>query len=133
MATKKAKDKAIKHQVDPVRTVVEDVEVFVGGSHEYKYVREKEDPSGIEIHSLFYSHNTEWSDHVRGSLALRIMDDGWGYKIEGETRHMDYSEAYEMHILLDLIQETPKYEIYKKIDGPNGKNKRDYQAMKIMS
>ena len=111
--------------------MVEDVEVFVEGKHEYTYVQEVEEETRNYIHTLRYSNSAEWSEEIRGSIALRIRDTGWGYNIEMESNGlMDYSDSYQLQLLLSLITPLRPYSLYKKVLAYNPE---DYHTLKIKS
>ena len=116
MATKKSTSKKSSPQVSPVRSVAEDVEVFVGGSHEYTYVHEVEQPGDIEFHTLYYAKSSAWDENIQGREAMSIIDDGWKYTIGIESGVIDYSDAEALKILLNIVQKEPPVEFYRKVD-----------------
>lgn len=85
--------------------------IFVDGRYDHDFVSD-----GV-THTLLYSESEYWSAHVRGTVALELVDDGNGYKVNGidERRRLDYSEVVYLNILLQLIQDY-KLEIAEKKD-----------------
>jgi len=71
--------------------------IFLDGQHEYNL------ESKGNTHTLYFSHSEAWCIDIRGTVALRIKDDGNGFKISKKFKRMDYSNAFELHILLKHI------------------------------
>jgi hypothetical protein len=84
-------------------------QIFVDGENIYDY----EIIDGNK-HTLYYSNNEFWSDHVRGQEAMQIIDDGDGLILPVKLKTLDYSKAEQMFILLKLINQPIVYEIGTK-------------------
>ena len=103
-------------------TVDEPVNIFINDRHEYDYF--KVTLGGETKHELAYSEGTMWTDHIRGSSAAAIVDNGDGYEILGNAKPsnkgiIDYHYAQQLEILLRLadLDQTNKFEMveYKRI------------------
>ena len=84
-------------------------QIFVDDEYMYDY--------GIindNVHTLYYSNNEFWSDHVREQEAMQIIDDGDGLILPAKLKTLDYSQAEQMFILLKLINQPAVYEIASK-------------------
>jgi hypothetical protein len=92
-----------------------EVAILSEGAHEYTYRREEE--GDIIQHSLFYSKSQEWSEHIKGELVLRIIDDGHGYKINKEIGNsLEYDTLYELGVLLRIISGQKDLEFYQRVE-----------------
>ena len=73
------------------------------------------------VTELKYSMSESWGDHVRGTTAVKVRDDGNGVKILGESlRNIQYDKALQLSIVLNkTVSETLNVEIvkYKGHDG----------------
>lgn len=73
------------------------------------------------VTELKYSMSESWSDHVKGTTAVKVRDDGNGIKILGESlRNIQYDKALQLSIVLSkTVSETLNVEIvkYKGHDG----------------
>jgi hypothetical protein len=86
-------------------------QIFIDDVHEYDY--EFLQTGNGKLHNLYYSNGGEWTDHIKGKIAMVIKDDGNG--LEGdESGRIDYHEAEQLFILLKLINPVQKYEIGTK-------------------
>ena len=86
-------------------------QIFIDDIHEYDY--EFLQTGNGKLHNLYYSNGGEWTEHVRGMVAMSIKDTGNG--LEGdESGKIDYHEAEQLFILLKLINSPSKYEIAEK-------------------
>ena len=86
-------------------------QIFVDDIHEYDY-----ELIDDNRHTLYYSNEEQWNDHIKGYVALQIVDDGNGLIIKfNEKNRIDYSEAEQLYILLKLINQPAKYEISTKV------------------
>jgi len=84
-------------------------QIFVDDEYMYDY-----DIINDNVHTLYYSNNEFWSDHVRGQEAMQIIDDGDGLILPAKLKTLDYSQAEQMFILLKLINQPAVYEIASK-------------------
>jgi len=97
-------------------TVDEPVNIFINDRHEYNYF--KVTLGGETKHELAYSEENMWTDHIRGSSAAAIVDNGDGYEILGNAKPnnkgiIDYHYAQQLEILLRLadLDQTNKFEM----------------------
>ena len=89
-------------------------QIFIDDIHEYDY--EYAIKGNIKFHTLYYSNGSEWTEHVKGMIAMSIVDDGNGLQgTEESSNRINYSEAEQLLILLKLINSPAKYEIGTKI------------------
>jgi len=85
-------------------------QIFVDDNYDYDY-----EVVNDNVHTLSRSYASQWSQHVRGEVALKIEDDGNGLVVKfNEKGRIDYSEAEQLFILLKLIIDPAKYEISSK-------------------
>lgn len=84
-------------------------QIFV--DNEYMYDYEIIDDNR---HTLYYSNNEYWSDHIQGHVAMQIINDGNGLILPPKLKRMDYDDAEKMFILLKLINRSAVYEISNK-------------------
>ena len=97
-------------------TVNDKVAIFINDRHEYDYFKTT---INSEIkHELAYSEEDMWTDHIRGTSAAAIVDNGDGYEILGNAKPdkkgiIDYHYAQQLEILLRLgdLENTNKFEI----------------------
>ncbi len=89
-------------------------QIFIDDIHEYDY--ELLEKGNIKFHNLYYSNGGEWQEHIKGMIAMSIIDDGNGLQGNEEQplSRIDYSEAEQLFILLKLINQPAKYEIATK-------------------
>ena len=85
-------------------------QIFIDDIHEYDY-----ELTDDNLHTLYYSNGSEWTEHVKGMIAMSIRDDGNGLEgMDGSSNRINYSEAEQLFILLKLINSPAKYEIGQK-------------------
>jgi hypothetical protein len=88
-------------------------QIFIDDVHEYDY--EFLQTGNGKLHNLYYSNGSEWTEHVKGMVAMSIKDDGNGLEgMDGSSNRINYSEAEQLFILLKLINSPAKYEIAEK-------------------
>jgi hypothetical protein len=75
------------------------------GMHEYNLTVIKHGEYERTI-SLFYSMSEEWTDDVRGEMALSMTDNGNGVKFDRKLKKLDYSELLHLRILLNFEHKT---------------------------
>lgn len=77
--------------------------IFVDDVHDYNY-SEGRTENGV-VHILFRSNGEHWSSHVRETEVLSILDTGNGFVFNHgkPKKEMDYSEAFELSIILKII------------------------------
>tara|TARA_R110000868_G_scaffold25451_1_gene99470 strand:- start:749 stop:1021 length:273 start_codon:yes stop_codon:yes gene_type:complete len=84
-------------------------QIFVDDEYMYDY-----NIIDDNVHTLYYSNNEFWSDHVRGQEAMQIIDDGDGLIPQFQLKTLEYGDAEKLLILLKLINEPIVYEIGTK-------------------
>lgn len=77
--------------------------IFVDDVHDYDYSEDRTE-NGV-VHMLFRSNGEHWTSHVRETEILSILDTGDGFVFNHgkPKKEMDYSEAFELSILLKII------------------------------
>jgi hypothetical protein len=87
-------------------------EIYINGKHEYDYHKLDASPNNT-VHTLYYSDDVEWSEHVRKTIAMQVVDTGNGIEIIGisKKKSINYSEAERLHILLRLSSDNSVYQI----------------------
>ena len=68
-------------------------------------------------HTLYHSNSEYWANHIKGTIAFQLEDDGNGLKILtnfSEKKRIDYCEAEYLYILLKLANYPSHYEIAQK-------------------
>ena len=88
-------------------------QIFIDDIHEYDYQLLVK--GNIRLHNLYYSNGEQWTEHIKGTVAMGIEDDGNGLEgVEESSNRIDYAEAEQLFILLKLINSPAKYEIGTK-------------------
>ena len=87
-------------------------EIYINGKHEYDYHKLEVSKNAI-VHTLYYSDDAEWSEHVRNKVAMQLVDNGDGIEVIGlcSKKHIEYNEAERLHILLRLSSSHSVYQI----------------------
>lgn len=89
--------------------------IVISSDHEYEFdYKGVENKDGITTHELYYSKASHWAEHIRGTLALKIVEDGNGLILDKEILKLDYSEANHLKILLNIIADEDKELILDK-------------------
>jgi hypothetical protein len=109
MATLK---KEIQDVLDNTSDVLYREEIYINGTHEYDY-HKLEATKEATVHTLYYSDDFEWADHIRKTVAMQLVDTGSGVEIIGvnSKKQIDYLEAEQLHILLRLSSSHSVYQI----------------------
>jgi hypothetical protein len=109
MATLK---KEIQDVIDNTSDVLYREEIYINGTHEYDY-HKLEATKEATVHTLYYSDDFEWADHIRKTVAMQLVDTGFGVEIIGvnSKKEIDYLEAEQLHILLRLASVRSVYQI----------------------
>jgi hypothetical protein len=109
MATLK---KEIQNVIDNTSDVLYREEIYINGTHEYDY-HKLEATKEATVHTLYYSDDFEWADHIRKTVAMQLVDTGSGVEIIGvnSKKQIDYLEAEQLHILLRLSSSHSVYQI----------------------
>lgn len=85
-------------------------QIFINDVYEYDYELLEDN-----VHILYHSNTSQWYDHIKGTIAMSIKDDGNGLQIDFEENgRIDYSESEQLFILLKLVNQPAKYEISNK-------------------
>ena len=78
--------------------------IFVAGKHDYN-IEVIEDDDTV-TYKLYYSDNTHWN--FPNTFITKIIDNGSGIDLMPVTS-LDYSDAFDLHILLAYIHKTAKF------------------------
>ena len=102
----------IQKVIDNASDVLYREEIYINGRHEYDY-HKLEATKEATVHTLYYSDDFEWADHVRKTVAMQLVDNGGGIELIGinSKREIDYLEAEQLHILLRLSSSHSVYKI----------------------
>jgi len=88
--------------------------VFIEDAHEYNYLREYNDNEGTITHSLVYPISSEWSEHLKGTVALSIVENTGDLSFtfcSRPNKRITYSDAEELMLLLRLALEKREIKI----------------------
>lgn len=93
----------IQKVIDNASNVLYREEIYINGKHEYDY-HKLQATQDVIVHTLYFSDDVEWSDHIRNQVAMQLVDNGNGIELIGinAKKHIDYDEAERLHILLRL-------------------------------
>jgi hypothetical protein len=110
------KEKKVNNHVLEVMTKALDSikeEIHINSSHEYNYV--KSDFKECTLHTLYYSNGEQWADHIKGTVAVAIIDNGNGVTIENLLidEEISYLKLEQLHILLRLQCENTTFQKLK--------------------
>lgn len=115
----KKEKKLTNHIADVVAKMLETPreEIYIDGIHEYDYSKDDTD-NQLTIHTLYYSNGIEWSDHIKKTVALVIIDTGNGIVIEdlSVTKEINYLKLEQLHILLRLHSQSSKFQKLKPLN-----------------
>ena len=105
-------NKSIQDVIDSQSEVLYREEIYINDKHEYDY-HKHEISKNITVHTLYFSDNEEWGDHIKKQVAMQLVDNGDGIEIIGACtkQTFDYLEAEQLHILLRLASTHSVYEI----------------------
>lgn len=105
-------NKAIQDVLDNTSDVLYREEIYINGKHEYDYHKLQATPDTI-VHTLYFSNDDEWSDHLKQTVAMQLVDNGDGVEIIGACtkKTLNYLEAEQLHILLRLSSVHSVYQI----------------------
>ncbi len=106
----------IQKVIDNASDVLYREEIYINGRHEYDY-HKLEATKEATVHTLYYSDDFEWADHVRKTVAMQLVDNGGGIEIIGACtkKNLDYLEAEQLHILLRLSSSHSVYQITEPV------------------
>ena len=104
--------KEIQDIINNTSDVLYREEIYINGTHEYDY-HKLEATKEATVHTLYYSDDFEWADHVRKTVAMQLVDTGSGIEIIGIStkKEINYLEAEQLHILLRLSSVHSVYQI----------------------
>lgn len=102
-------------RTNPVRNFSNPIkveEIYIDGQHEYNYLVVELPGDFKKSHSLHYTSHENWSQHIRETLAMEIVDDGNGITVMDYdlNSRINYSDTEKLHVLLRLMSEQCKYE-----------------------
>lgn len=84
-------------------------EIFVDGEYDHTLTVEKQ--KNKTVYTLYYSQGKQWASDFRGTIALKVVEDGNGLKIVGKKNgKLDYSEAMYLSIILRFFHNEYKFE-----------------------
>lgn len=78
--------------------------VFSDNLHEYVII-DRPTTKGRVI-SLYHSHAEHWTTHTRGTLTMKMTVTGNGVRFSKNIKSMNYSELFEMRLLMNYERET---------------------------
>jgi hypothetical protein len=106
----------IQKVIDNASEVLYREEIYINGRHEYDYHKLEATKQAI-VHTLYYSDDYEWADHVRKTVAMQLVDNGGGIEIIGIStkKEINYLEAEQLHILLRLSSTHSVYQITEPV------------------
>ena len=109
MATLK---KEIQDVIDNTSDLLYREEIYINGKHEYDYHKLDATPQAT-VHTLYCSDDFEWSEHIRKTVAMQLVDTGSGIELIGinSKKEINYLEAEQLHILLRLSSSHSVYQI----------------------
>ena len=104
--------KEIQDVIDNTSDTLYREEIYINGKHEYDYHKLQATPDTI-VHTLYFSDDDEWADHLKQAVAIQLVDNGNGIELIGVStkKQLDYLEAEQLHILLRLSSEHCVYQI----------------------
>ena len=102
----------IQKVIDNASNVLYGEEIYINSRHEYDYHKLEATPS-VTVHTLYFSEDDEWADHMKKKVAMQLVDNGDGIEIIGinAKKQLDYLEAEQLHILLRLSSTHVVYQI----------------------
>ena len=105
-------NKSIQDVLDNASDVLYREEIYINGKHEYDYHKLQATPDVI-VHTLYYSNDDEWADHLKQTVAMQLVDNDDGLEIIGACtkKTFNYLEAEQLHILLRLSSGYSVYQI----------------------
>lgn len=72
----------------------------------YEYDIYVENTDEGTVYRMYYSNNETWSEHVRGALIYRVVNDGNSYKFTHNKipkKELDYAQAAELYVLMSFM------------------------------
>jgi len=69
-------------------------------SHEYD-LKVVDTDKGTSF-ELYFSKGMQWSEHVRGTLAMSLFNDGNGVKINKKIKKLGYDELAYLRLLINF-------------------------------
>lgn len=85
--------------------------VFDDGLHEYTII-DKPTTKG-RIISLYHSKGEQWTINTRGTLTMKMTVTGNGVRFSKNVKSMNYSDLYEMRLLMNYERETDTNDLNK--------------------
>lgn len=84
-------------------------QIFIDNQYEYDY--DCIEKGKKKIHTLYYAPTESWSDELHNKPAITIEDFGDGLNIVTKLnyKHLEYTEADQLLILLKIINTDPFY------------------------
>jgi hypothetical protein len=102
----------IQKVIDNTSDVLYREEIYINGVHEYDY-HKLQVTLDVTVHTLYFSDDEEWSEHIQKQVAMQLVDNGNGIELIGvnSKKIIDYLEAEQLHILLRLASTDCVYQI----------------------
>ena len=104
--------KQIQDVINNTSDVLYREEIYINDKHEYDYHKLRA-AEHATVHTLYFSDDEEWADHLKKKVAMQLVDTGDGIEIIGmcTKKEIDYLEAEHLHILLRLASVRSVYQI----------------------
>ena len=108
--------KEIQDVIDNTSDTLYREEIYINGKHEYDY-HKLQATLDTRVHTLYFSDDFEWTEDIRKTVAMQLVDDGNGIEIIGvnSKKQIDYLEAEQLHILLRLSSDNTVYQITEPV------------------
>jgi TRAP-type C4-dicarboxylate transport system substrate-binding protein len=72
----------IQRAIDNVSDTLYREEIYINNKHEYDY-HKLEAAKNVNVHTLYFSDDDEWSDSMKKQVAMQLVDNGDGIEIIG--------------------------------------------------
>ena len=99
--------------IERIQQMTYDLDPGDGCHSRYQFKVERDKQNDSRVRMVFDPSDSEWDYNTRGKTAARLIDDGNGIKVVfdipnevegGKTKvTLDYSQVYEMYMLLDYF------------------------------
>jgi len=92
--------------------MITECNIMINNVNEYIIKIERDEHR--KIYRLFTTPAECWSEHHRNEELLTILDDGDGIKISEIDNELDYSQSYNLYLLLEFMHKSdPNAESHK--------------------
>jgi len=83
-------------------------------------IKVKTNKKGNKVYKLYYSKSEIWRNHVRGMLAIKMVNTGNGmtFRFDGKDNlsELDYAELERLRILLNLERDSEDEREHKIVE-----------------